>query len=221
MKDKESYNVKTNQYFKFIRYDLIEFVSFGENRVLEIGCGEGLTGSTLKELGKAKEVVGIELDRTAAEKAKRRIDKVIPANVEHLELSFSEGYFNYLIMGDVIEHMVDPWRVLSVLRRFLSPEGYLVASIPNVGHWRILKDLVLLDKWDYQEAGLLDKGHLRFFTKRSIVRMLMESGYEVNSILSKTYAGRRKKPIHAFVPHTLRRFVTRQYLVKARKSRKD
>jgi SAM-dependent methyltransferase len=206
---------KGNEYFRQIRYDLIQLVSQGENKILEIGCAEGLTGQVLKEKGKAKEVVGIEINQAAAGKAKHRIDQIILGDVEDLDLAFSQGYFDYLIMGDVIEHLVDPWSTLKNLRRFLSRTGYLLASIPNVGNWVILRDLILYDKWEYREEGLLDKGHLRFFTKPAILAMLRECGFHVVSILPNPQCMKKSKLLHAITPPMFERFLVRQYLVKA------
>ncbi len=73
-----------------------------------------------------------------------------------------------IILADVVEHLIDPWRVIKQLSRFLSRESFLIASIPNIRHWRVLKDLILFDKWEYQEAGILGEGHLRFFTQSPV-----------------------------------------------------
>lgn len=218
MNKEDIYKEKNDNYYNLIRDDLIQMVEGDNNRILDIGCGGGQTGWALKKSGKAKEVIGIELVEGPAKRAKTMLDKVIHGDVEEMTLSFPPEYFDYIILGDVVEHLIDPWRVIKQLSRFLSPEGFLIASIPNITHWRILKDLVLLDKWEYQKAGILDKGHLRFFTRQAILRMFKESGFKVVSMLVNISQTKRVKFLYSFTPNMFRRFLTMQYLVKAQKT---
>ena len=90
-----------------------------------------------------------------------------------------EKYFDCVVFNDVLEHLVDPYSVLEEIKKFLSPEGVIVASIPNIRHAPVLFDLVVKGNWDYAEYGVLDKTHLRFFTKASIKKMFSNSGYEL------------------------------------------
>jgi ubiquinone/menaquinone biosynthesis C-methylase UbiE len=217
MNKKDIYEEKNGNYYSYVRYDLIQMVEGHDNKILDIGCGDGQTGWALKKSGKAKEIVGIELIQSVAKRAESKLDKVIHGDVEKMVLSFQPEYFDYIIMGDVIEHLINPWRIIKQLSRFLSREGFLIASIPNVGHWRVLKDLILFDKWEYQKAGILDKGHLRFFTKQTILRMFKESGFKVISMLANTSRTKRAKFFYSSAPNIFRRFLIMQYLVKAQK----
>lgn len=210
---------KDQNYYHGIRWDLINFVSKGNNRILDIGCGDGNTGKSLKDQGKAVEVVGIEKVSEIAQIAETKIDKVICANVETIELPFSEGYFEYIIMGDMIEHLYDPWLLIRKLRPYLKKEGYILASIPNIRNWRIIKDLVLKGEWNYSSKGLLDDTHLRFFTKKSILKLFSSKDFLVHRIIPRFKLEARSKAnlVNKLTLALFEDFVTVQYIIKAKK----
>jgi 2-polyprenyl-3-methyl-5-hydroxy-6-metoxy-1,4-benzoquinol methylase len=174
---------KQKGYFSNIRCELIECVRDGDNKILEIGCGQGDTGKALKEQGKAAVVVGIEKVPEIAEAAKAKIDQVLTGDVEVIELSFSEGYFDYVIMGDVLEHLYDPWALVNKVGRYVKKGGYVIASIPNIRYWQIVKELVLKGEWRYCSEGVLDETHLRFFTKKSMIRLFESGPFTVSRII--------------------------------------
>jgi 2-polyprenyl-3-methyl-5-hydroxy-6-metoxy-1,4-benzoquinol methylase len=167
---------KDETYFNCERTDVARIVELGRNKILEIGCAAGVTAEILKSEGKAAEIVGIELVPEIAEIAQHKLNSVICGNIETLELSFEDQYFNYIIAADVLEHLRDPWAVILKLTPFLKHGGFFVASIPNIRYWGIIRDLVINGEWEYKEAGILDDTHLRFFTKKSI-RKLFPSGF--------------------------------------------
>jgi 2-polyprenyl-3-methyl-5-hydroxy-6-metoxy-1,4-benzoquinol methylase len=158
------------------RPELLALVPRDARRVLDIGCAGGLVGWFLRRR-QACEVIGIEVDPLAAADARSRLDKVVEADIEGLDLS-SLGVFDAIVCGDVLEHLREPERVLQRLAHALAPGGALVASIPNVQHISVLSALCNGD-WIYESEGLLDRRHLRFFTRRSAERLLTDSGFEV------------------------------------------
>lgn len=213
---------KDQNYYHGIRWDLINFVSKGNNRILEIGCGDGNTGKALKDQGKAVEVIGIEKVSEIAQIAETKIDKVIYANVETIELPFSEGYFEYIIMGDVIEHLYDPWLLIRKLRPYLKKGGYILASIPNIRNWRVIKGLVFNGEWNYSHDGLLDDTHLRFFTKKTIVKLFSSEDFRVHRLIPKfefrpTYRSGIIKTVNYVTLGLLKGFLTFQYIIIAEK----
>src|SRR5689334_13671604 len=159
-------------YFSQLQLRLLSLARLPRPRVMEVGCGKGETLAHLKRLG-ASYVVGIELVPEIAEATSHRpeIDQVISGNVETLELQFAES-FDLIIASHVLEHLVDPWSTLRRLRALLAPEGQLIGAIPNVRHARTALPLVLAGKWQYQDSGVLDWTHLRFFTRHTIIELL-------------------------------------------------
>jgi GT2 family glycosyltransferase/2-polyprenyl-3-methyl-5-hydroxy-6-metoxy-1,4-benzoquinol methylase/tetratricopeptide (TPR) repeat protein len=163
------------RYFHWTRPDLLELVPREAKRVLDVGCAAGVLGEALKQSQEC-EVIGIELDRGAAEEAKERLDEVIQGDVETLD--FGElGKFDAIVCGDILEHLREPGEVLKKLRDLLNPEGPLIASFPNVRHMEVVQKLVE-GNWTYEPAGLLDRDHLRFYTRRSAEQLLEAAGFE-------------------------------------------
>lgn len=214
---KRVYKEKRNSYFGICRKELIDLIPRGDYKILDVGCGNASTGEMLKRTGKAREVVGIEIDVQAAQKASQKLDKVILGDIEEIELPFEKGYFDYIVCADVIEHLIDPWGTLKKLRKYLSLNGFLIASIPNVRHWSILKPLLLKKNWNYVEAGILDEGHLRFFTYNSILDLFTNSGFRVCEIFNKALNYHRNSlKVKLFNLFTFSRFsdiFTYQYII--------
>ena len=173
------YAEKPATYYEMARREIIDVVPIGNHSVLEVGCGTGNTGSALKVMGRASEVVGIELNERSAEVARRQLDTVLVGNVEELVLPFENERFDFIIFGDVIEHLIDPWTQLRRLSALLKADGKMVATIPNVRNWKVVGPLLLFGRWRYQDWGLLDKGHLRFFTKEGMSDLFEQAGLAV------------------------------------------
>ena len=162
---------RSHGYYSDPRGDLSQFIIEGPNRILDVGCGEGRAGAALKAAGRAREVVGIEKNVTVAETARGNIDQVICADIERLALPFDKASFDYVVFGDVLEHLVDPWDTVDRLTELLREGGHIIASIPNVRYWRVVLGLILKGKWQYGSDGVLDDTHLRFFTANSMQRL--------------------------------------------------
>lgn len=88
-------------------------------------------------------------------------------------------YFDYIICADILEHLSDPWVILNKIHKWLKDDGKIIVTLPNIRNYRILKDLVFLGKWEYKESGILDKTHLRFFTKSSFSKALSRADFEI------------------------------------------
>jgi len=160
-------------YYQFARPEVAELVPSQAKKILDIGCGQGNLGALLKAQDQQREVVGVELDPMSAAAAINKLDNVLVGNIEKMSLDFPVGYFDCIIMADILEHLFNPWDTLLYLKKFLDPQGCLILSIPNVKNFIILNQLINNGKWPYQEAGILDRGHLRFFTVRDLQEMLV------------------------------------------------
>jgi len=161
---------KQDSYYGFARPDVIAAIiknKIPAGKVLEIGCAGGATGKSLKEQLPVQSYVGVDISPEAAVIAKNYLDRVIVANIEETDLvaehGISPGEFDLVLALDVLEHLYNPWDILAELTSFLKPGGYIVASIPNIQNITIVRDLIK-GNWQYQDAGILDATHLRFFT---------------------------------------------------------
>jgi SAM-dependent methyltransferase len=208
---------KKPEYYTAVREDIINVVPESSRRILEVGCGAGFTGRAIKEkFGNKAEVTGIEIVAEVAEKARGNIDKVIIGNVETLELPFAKGYFDCIIYGDVLEHLIDPWGLLIRHREFLKAGGHVVISIPNVAHYRTIK-MLWKKKWDYTDRGVFDKTHLRFFALHNIRDMLKDAGLDIVNIRKKLSGSKSKKFLNKVLRGALSDYLTEQYIVVAKK----
>jgi 2-polyprenyl-3-methyl-5-hydroxy-6-metoxy-1,4-benzoquinol methylase len=151
-------------------------------KVLELGCASGRLGEGLKRGGLASVVHGIELDGSAAAAARGRLDRVWNADLSVFDWSELESDYDVVVAADVLEHLSDPWRVLRILSAHLTPGGRVVASIPNVRYWKVVADLLVRGEFRYIDAGVLDRTHLRFFTRSSIRSMFVDTGYAVEHL---------------------------------------
>jgi 2-polyprenyl-3-methyl-5-hydroxy-6-metoxy-1,4-benzoquinol methylase len=147
-------------------------------RVLEVGPATGYVTKVLQQRG--CRVWCIENDAEAAEVAAEFSERMVVANVETVDFNstFPEERFDVVTFGDVLEHLVDPMGVLMRVKDVLKPGGCVVASVPNVAHASIRLSL-LKGQFNYTEMGLLDRTHLRFFTRESLADLFFQAGYEV------------------------------------------
>lgn len=165
-------------YYEFARPEVARLVPQSTTNLLELGCAAGALGAALKASHGCR-VTGIELVPEVARRATERLDRVIVGDCEALDFEslFGDERFDCLVAADVLEHLRDPLDLLARLRRYLAPEATLVASFPNVRHFSVVAALVD-GYWTYADAGILDRTHLRFFTRREFARLLHDAGFE-------------------------------------------
>lgn len=176
----QGYDTKSENYFEFARPEILPFVPAACRRVLDVGCGAGTFGQLLKQTRKI-EVWGVEPVGSAAAKASPKLDRVINRTFDP-ETELPAGTFDCVVFNDVLEHMTAPDQALRYAKVLLSQGGAVVASIPNIRYLPVLWELLFRARWEYADSGVLDKTHLRFFTKSSIVKMFESQGYSLESI---------------------------------------
>ncbi len=181
---------RTCEYFAshalYDSYSKVAFELVGQSeRVLDVGCG---TGRLAERLRKEKNcyVVGVEVDDAMAAHARERCDELLKIDIELPELPLQEDSFDAVVFSDSLEHLKRPDLVLLNLRRYLGSRGRLILVVPNIAHLRVRLGL-LLGKFDYEETGFLDKTHLRFFTLRTLRKLVEHSGYRIVRITTGTY----------------------------------
>jgi 2-polyprenyl-3-methyl-5-hydroxy-6-metoxy-1,4-benzoquinol methylase len=161
-------------YYGDPRPDIQRLVTAPGRRFLDVGCGEGALSAALRAAG-AEHVAGIELEPRAAAQARDRVDVLVEGDVTAVDLPFELNEFDYLLFGDVLEHVPDPDAVLERLLPYLKDDGRVVVSVPNMRFYPVLLRLVV-DRWAYTDAGVRDRTHLRIFTRRTLERMLDRRG---------------------------------------------
>ena len=161
-------------YYQNVRPEVIALLPNKPTKVLELGCGEGFFGNELKRRYQCH-VTGIELFEEAARSACERLDEVYNESLDGFDFS-RLGKYDLIIANDVLEHLNDPWVVVKQLQEHLTNEGYFVASIPNIQYHQAITAL-LKGRWDYKDFGILDRTHLRFFTRQTASELFVNNGY--------------------------------------------
>lgn len=169
--------MKPSSYYEMVNSHLLALIPPSAKAILDIGCGAGALGAAIRARGQEARIVGVEISEEQAKRAEEHLDRVLCGDIVREFPFLMSDSFDCVICGDVLEHLPDPASALSEARRVLKPDGCLVASIPNVAHWSVVEGL-LRGEWEYQEAGILDDTHLRFFTEASFGRVLTEAGFE-------------------------------------------
>lgn len=166
------------------RPNLLDFITNHPKIAMDIGCHTGATFVHLKKQFPNCKTIGVELNKHSAEIAKKRLDQVIIGRFEDIDLQANHiqpHSVDFVLLADVLEHMVDPWHVLVRLKEWMSPCGEIIISIPNLRYLPTMDDLAH-GYFRYADWGVLDITHLRFFTRRELQKMLYETGWAIEQI---------------------------------------
>lgn len=210
-------------YFRYPRADVVALVPAWCQRVLDVGCAAGVVGATLKRR-QGCAVTGIERDPVAASAARAVLDEVLELDLETPDVDWGARLgrerFDCLVYADVLEHLREPAALLEAQRGLLRPGGVAIVSVPNVRHYPVVLGL-LRGEWRYQDEGVLDRTHLRFFTRRSLLTLLAESGYRAAEIHGEIHASRAARWIGGLSLGRARDFLIRQFLVLCTRAEDD
>jgi SAM-dependent methyltransferase len=186
------YKTKEPSYFSGARADFVSRLPKDQTaRVLEIGCGTGATGALALMSGRAGRYTGVELFESAASEARTVLSDVVVGDIERLTLPWQPCDFDALILSEVLEHLIEPWAVLKRLHPHIRPGAMVLASSPNVSHWRVIREL-FEGRFQLGDRGVFDQTHMRWFTPDSYAAMFEDAGYQVM----------RVSPVTPFAPRT-------------------
>lgn len=219
MSAKETSSSASSGYYSHIRGEIAEVLPDRIGRILEIGCGDGETLAWIRNGRGAAFTCGVELSPDSAIVASTKADRVVAGNFEEIELPSDFESFDVVLCLDVLEHFVDPWGAVRRIEKLLSPGGILIGSIPNVRYFRAVLPLLLLGRWEYQDSGILDRTHLRFFTKQTAIELMCSSGMSLESVRATGLEkGRKTRYINWATLSLFRPFFEYQYLIRVRKA---
>jgi 2-polyprenyl-3-methyl-5-hydroxy-6-metoxy-1,4-benzoquinol methylase len=156
---------------------MLEMIPNHVRLLLDVGCGSGRFGWLVKQ-ERGAEVWGVELSLRACREAQNCLDQVVNAEFGE-SLPLPKKAFDAVVFNDVLEHMANPWAALEFAKELLTETGVVVASIPSIRHFPTLWRLIVRKEWRYQEAGTLDRTHLRFFTQQTIEELFLDTGYRI------------------------------------------
>ena len=210
----DAYSSKPEAYFISARTDFVSLLPTSASaRILELGCGNGATGALALGEGKCAQYVGIEMFEPQAREAQQVLTHVHVGDVAKIDLPYASGHFDALICSEVLEHLVDPAEILQKLVKLVRPGGIVLASSPNIAHYRIILELIK-GKFDYSDYGAMDRTHLRWFTPDSFRRLFEEAGVNVLALRRPFSSGSRLTRMQERLPKFLARLFWYQIEVK-------
>jgi 2-polyprenyl-3-methyl-5-hydroxy-6-metoxy-1,4-benzoquinol methylase len=212
----DHYSNKSEGYYAGDRPEMLSYIPADARSVLDVGCGEGLFGRAIKQARPGCEVWGVE-PTAMAERAARVLDKAVQGYFEADMPELAGRTFDCISFNDVLEHLVDPESALRNARGYLSPNGCVIASIPNILYFYQMLEIVREQDWKYVDSGILDNTHLRFFTRKSIVRLFETAGYTIDVLdgINANY-GKKYKVMNALLLGHLKDWKYIQFAIRAR-----
>ena len=194
------YLMNQYEYVLSDRPEIMAFLPEKYDTVLEIGCAKGGFKASLRE---NVEIWGVEPNPLAAKSAAVMGYKVLVGTYDMVADNCPDEYFDLIICNDVIEHMVDHEKFLNDIKKKMKRNGLIVGSIPNVRYFGNLFKLIILKDWKYEEQGILDRTHLRFFTGKSLYRTFLNNNFEIQRLAGVNSDFRRRLTIRQLCKNTL------------------
>ncbi len=207
-------SVAQEGYYENERPEIARLVPQSAMMILDVGCGKGRLGASLKTGLPGRKVFGIEYVPSVAEEAKALLDEVLIGDLQTMTIPFPKETFDCMVFGDILEHLLDPEAVLRKLKLHLKRDGVIVCSIPNIRHYTSF--LKILSGWEYDDYGLFDRTHLRFFSLTTMKGLLHRSGFRVEYHQPKIVASKKMKLVNVLCFGQLEDFLTFQHLLRAR-----
>jgi len=208
-------------YHALVRNEVIPHVPKDGGTLLDLGGGIGATALRLKSLGHVDRVGVVDMVHPPA--GAQACDFSYAGNLEDpalLEQVIAEqGPFDTILCLDILEHLADPWRVIAQLHSGLAPGGVIVASIPNVRHYTVSVPLFFGNRWTLQDAGILDRTHLRFFVRDSAVALMTSSGLTLDAVIPWPGGRWKIRWLRKLTLGLFNSFTNFQYIIRVRRER--
>lgn len=174
--------------------DLLRLIPAFSKNIIEIGCSSGALAREFKVINPDCNYLGIEIDKGYADLAKRYCDQTEVADLDQVEHEFylKNRHRDAWIFGDTLEHLKNPWRVLENIRAVIPKDGSIIACIPNAQHWSLQVKMSIGD-FRYEDSGLLDRTHLRWFTRQTINELFEQTGFTVTEGFPRIFEEPRRE----------------------------
>jgi SAM-dependent methyltransferase len=218
-----NYDQKGQDYFSYIRLDLINLLdkAHQNRKTLEIGAAYGETLFFLKQNQIASEAVGIDIFEDVKNPERyKKIDRFIYGNIEELDFPEYENHFDLILLLDVLEHLIEPQITLSKVHKYLNNGGEIVVSMPNIRHYSAMNKIFFKGDFRYEESGIFDYTHRRFYCKKNIIELLEKANFKIVKTQSsiKNYSGRSMaKTINLITFGLFEEFLSTQYFFVIKK----
>lgn len=217
------YDLEHKKYFSEVRVELLELIPTKNRagRMLEIGAAGGDTLIYAKNNGYAGEVYGVELFQiNNSNQTNSILDGFKIESIEDYSLDYEEKSFDVVLIADVLEHLYDPLKVLSYVKKFLKDDGVMLISLPNFRYYEVLIKIFIKGDFKYEDAGILDRTHIRFFCKKNIIELLKSADFNIITLSSAfdKQVNSKKYILNKLFLNKLRDFFVFQYFIVATKN---
>jgi SAM-dependent methyltransferase len=224
--EKESYRVlesfhhmMSQDYFEHKRSDIAPLLPSTVSRVLDVGCGTGSTSGWLKTIYPNAYTIGLEGNPALRTILERNVDE---AHIVDLNRRLPDvGSPDLVLLLDVLEHLVHPDQLLAQLVDVMADDATIIVSLPNIAHIAVSARLFFMGRFDYQDAGILDRTHLRFFYKDSAFSLIERAGLELHGLsrpgLERSDAPRRWRLLNRLTMGLLQDRFAQQYVLSAKR----
>jgi SAM-dependent methyltransferase len=204
-----------SKYFSFIRSEIAPLLPRTATRILDVGCGVGATSAWLKSLYPESRAVGLEGNGALLPELASNVDEphIVDLNGPWPDV----GTTDLVLLLDVLEHLVHPENALARIMETLTEDGTVIISLPNVAHLSVSLPLLLRGRFDYTDAGILDRTHLHFFYQESALNLARRVGLEVEKGLMSGLMGPKTRLIDRLTFGLMRDRLTKQYIFSARR----
>lgn len=200
------------EYHHFVRREIGPLLPADASHILEVGAGAGSTLKWLKDVFPAAETTAVEINSSLAEELKSNVDRALLGGIEDTFPQLRQ--YDLILLLDVLEHLADSAAVLRNLASLLTPAGSVIVSLPNIAHWSVSVPLLLQGRFEYQDAGIMDRTHLRFFVKETAVRLLNDAGLVVDRGLISGLQGPKTRLADSITLGLLRDRLAKQYIMR-------
>jgi 2-polyprenyl-3-methyl-5-hydroxy-6-metoxy-1,4-benzoquinol methylase len=198
-------------YYHFVRREIKPLLPKSPNRILEVGAGAGATLKWLKTIYPKAETTAVELNPDLLDELKQNVDVVVIGKIDE---TFTElKTYDLILLLDVLEHLPDSTATLRKLSKLLEPGGQIIVSVPNIAHLSVSVPLLLKRRFNYQDSGILDRTHLRFFVEDTAIKLLNDADLIVTSGLISGLGGPKAKLLDLVSFGLLRHHLTKQYIM--------
>jgi 2-polyprenyl-3-methyl-5-hydroxy-6-metoxy-1,4-benzoquinol methylase len=202
-----------SDYFYFVRSEIRPLLPDNAVKVLDLGAGAGVTLKWIKSVFPKCHTTAVEINSALLPKLRQNVDLPIISSLDESILQLDASY-DLILMLDVLEHLPDPQRTLQRFSKLLSKEtGRVIVSLPNLAHLSISLPLLFKRRFEYQDAGILDRTHLRFFVEDTAIRLLNDAGLIVKKGIVNGLRGPRAKLVNRLTFGLLRHHLTKQYVM--------
>ena len=198
-------------YYHFVRREIEPLLPKSPNRILEVGAGAGGTLKWLKTIYPEAETTAVELNPDLLDELKQNVDVAVIGQIDE---TFTElKTYDLILLLDVLEHLPDSTTTLRKLSKLLEPGGQVIVSVPNIAHLSVSVPLLLKRRFNYQDSGILDRTHLRFFVEDTAIKLLNDANLIVTSGLISGLQGPKAKLLDLVSFGLLRHHLAKQYIM--------